>query len=245
MARGVRGGLFESAARGVPRQVIEVARKFAKILGVVSPLVVIRDSQTSRWTGRHTIKSNKPVLIEIQKRVLGHERTLERVVAHEMAHHADLVKQLRSYVSSRSVLDTIINEGNFELLSPGALQRLERGHGKSWQEEADRVNRAMGDREFVTVFSDSTHVTAPTTSKEYHLMVAPLGDGRFGIAVAVGISERVRIVLAHLEGAKLFVTNDARWRRRGIPNIGSGRVAIPAEQAELAKIYSKGRQALK
>jgi hypothetical protein len=141
--------------------------------------------------------ANRPgtSLIQIQARVLGHSRTLERVVAHEMIHHAEALR-----------------------LKPGQVAMIRLGikmlsHGKSFHEGAAIVNRLMGDN-FVTVKSDSDDVFVPN-AKEYYLLVASLipGSDRLGWAWAARLSPQMRDRIAEVlaRGGKLIKTRDERW----------------------------------
>src|SRR5271157_2719023 len=145
--------------------------KYMSVLGIAGerPEIEIRDNLGTKWIGRCVFHASRPgtTLIQIQARVLGHARTLERVVAHEMIHHAEALQ-----------------------LTPGQISMIRLGirvmsHERFFREGAAIVNRLMGDN-FVTEKSDSDDVLVPN-AKEYYILIAPLGSwgGRLGWAWAV------------------------------------------------------------
>jgi hypothetical protein len=214
---------------GVPAKVVAAAQKFGRILKVDPPLSFrIRDNPSSRWGGRYLYKPGTLVEIQIQKRVIPDNKTLERIVAHEMAHHADFVHQAREI--TKQPMSTLVS-------SPVTI-RLALAHGDQWQAQADKINRVMG-ADFVTVFSDSSYVESAVTSKPFYLLIIPLGS-QFGIANAVTLTPAAlhAVQVLQAQGAKIFKTNDARWRRRGVPHMRSGRVAFHKDQKDLRKLYS-------
>jgi hypothetical protein len=202
---------------GVPAKVVAAAQKFGRILKVDPPLSFrIRDNPSSRWGGRYLYKPGTLVEIQIQKRVIPDNKTLERIVAHEMAHQQPMSTLVSSPVTIRLAL----------------------AHGDQWQAQADKINRVMG-ADFVTVFSDSSYVESAVTSKPFYLLIIPLGS-QFGIANAVTLTPAAlhAVQVLQAQGAKIFKTNDARWRRRGVPHMRSGRVAFHKDQKDLRKLYS-------
>jgi hypothetical protein len=213
------------ALGGVPKKVIDFAWKYARILGVsVLPRIAIRNNISSTWLGRCHFKLGQENLMEIQKRVMYDDRTLERIVAHEMAHHADYLE---------------LTENEIALLRA----RIKRtSHGPRWQAFANKINRVMGD-DFVTVFSDASHITAPET-KPFVLMIAKMHNGRLAYAFGVRFTERMRASV-YRQGAsmevRLIESRDPRWTKG--PRIGLGKLAIPikpSDYQDLQDLFAKG-----
>jgi len=67
--------------------------KYMGILQIAGepPVIKLRSNLGSKWLGRSTWKPSSPstTLLELQTSILGDDRTLERVIAHEMIHHRD------------------------------------------------------------------------------------------------------------------------------------------------------------
>lgn len=193
----------------------ELVRKYADMLDVsILPRVVVRDHLTSRWLGRCSWRENLPTTtIELQRSILAHPQTLERVVAHEMVHHADLMS-----------------------LTPQEVARIRAGfrrdgHGERFRELSAVVNAQQGD-DFVTETSDESYVVEPST-KNFYLLILPLemfGRTGFGYAYAVRMSPKMaRSADRYMNaGAKLVLVNDSYWAEAG-PRIGQG-IAIPNDE---------------
>lgn len=163
------------------------------------PDVVLRDNVGSRWLGRWSMKwrENSPnrSVIEIQRSVLSDPRTLERVVAHEVVHHAD-------YLS----------------MDPSEMALLKLGirppeHGESFWRIASIVNERMGEG-FVTDKSDREYVVAPS-GRRILLLIAPTSRWHLGWQWATRLgpkaSEWVKRKTA--EDARLVEDYDDRWTR--------------------------------
>ncbi len=173
--------------------------KYMSVLGVVGerPEIEIRDNLGTKWVGRCIFNASHPgmTVIQIQERVLSHARTLERVVAHEMIHHAEALQFTPGHVS-------MIRLG---------IQGM--SHGKFFREGQALVNSLMGDN-FVTEKSDSDDVLVPN-SKEYYLLITPLvpGSDRLGWAWAVRLTPQMneRIGVVRARGGRLIKTVDERW----------------------------------
>jgi hypothetical protein len=226
------------ALRGVPQKVIAMAWKHARILGVpVIPGIAIRNAPTSKWVGRYVFKwpnldrpetlDPRRSLMEIQKRIMFDERSLERVVAHEMVHHAELI----GLINGEARLNRFYHREIME-------------HGPRWQALADKVNRVMG-ADFVTVISDASYVRAPVT-RPFVLMITKFqskGVERIGYATAVKISENQREYLLRTGpkiNARLIMSTDPRWVTG--KKIGGLKVSAPSkpeDQRALMALYEK------
>jgi len=204
--------------------IAEFVEKYAQMLNTdVRPQIVIRDNVNARWLGRTLWRLSAPnnTVMELQRSILEHPKTLERVIAHEMIHHVDLLE-----------------------LTEDEIHKMQRGwrrdgHGPKFHTLSRRVNEQVGDPNFVTEKSDEEYVLAPTT-KPYFLLVADLdGHGRYGYAYAVRPSPRIKKTVERklALGARLLTVTDRRWSTG--PRIGEG-WAVPVlkeDQAKLAKLF--------
>ena len=215
--------IVRPAYRGIPPKVVAFAWKYARILGVSAlPEFAIRDNLTSRWLGQYVHKPGQPNRIQIQKRLLHDDRSLERIIAHEMAHHADITGPGHQY------------------------DRITKGHGPRWQSFADKINRVMG-VDFVTVVSDASYVLAPET-KPYLLLIMRLSGGRIGYTVAMRLSGRMEqylerhVIFFPEMKHKIMTSRDPRWSE-GRP-IGGRKVNLPRtpeEARDLEKLFEGSR----
>lgn len=217
--------IVSPAILGVPQTPGVIAWKYARILELDTiPQIKIRDNQTSRWLGRYHYVAgmyDRMNLMEIQRRVMFDVRSLERIVAHEMVHHADFLNSPKDEVRW---LD----------------------HGPRWQLFADRVNRAMGD-DFVTVFSDSTIIKSPVTKQPYIVMIVKIvnrgdlamqGRGDLAIQNAKHLTLAVRDYMKRVGAPARFVwTTDSRWVTP--KTIGGRKLTLPAreDRQDLEKLY--------
>jgi hypothetical protein len=235
--------LAMSAARGVPKKVLELAQKFAPMVGVAEfPDFEIRNNMSSSWLGRCHMGGpgfRRPRnLIEIQKRALHEERTLSRVVAHEICHHAEFLEL-----------------GRAGIVPTARFRRLEPSHGPRWQKYADKVNRVMGE-DYVAVLSDAlvTRGELAPTVRPYLMKISPFDSrefSRYGYSIAARLTPKATQRMSRLYAfekvrsrpeSRFIMSTDARWTQGKIPNIGSGKVVLPTreeDQKALEALYKK------
>ena len=204
-----------------------------KYMGVLSirgarPIVHVKTRIGSRWLGlcRWSEKLPHTTTITLDRSIVGDPRTLERILAHEMVHHRDLLN-----------------------LTPPEIALIKmaikpEGHGPSFRQGAAIINAVMGP-DFVTVTSDQETVqSAP--ERDFYLLIAPAYGDTLGYAWAARLSpEALAIVEKKVkEGGKLLMSRDRRWtygrakikRYVGlnIPKKGS------AEELQLRALYERG-----
>lgn len=175
-----------------------LVEKYARLLGANGEVdLKVRDNLGSRWLGRTTWSPRRPTVtvIELQRRVLGDPRTLERVLAHEMVHHWEL---------------THLSDSDRALLQVG-FRPAE--HGPTFRRGAAIVNAAMGDG-FVTEKSDEEYVQAPS-GRRFWVLIEPIHGGRLGWQWSARLSPQARAWAdAQAVGdARLVETDDERWTR--------------------------------
>ena len=170
--------------------------KYMKILGsnTPRPKIVVRNSIV-RWLGRNYFTTAHPEtsLIEIQRSILGDDKTLERVVAHEVVHHHNVMS---------------MSPADFAMLKLGMKPS---GHGRDFLEGAKKINEVMGEN-FVTRESDQSYVVAAT--KPYTILIEPALKTKLGWSWAVKLSDEAKQIIEKKKKesqAKVIVTTDPRW----------------------------------
>lgn len=213
------------------QQVLELVRKYTRLLGVTAePHVVVQDNVGSRWLGRTVWAPHKDpstTTIQLQRIILEHPRTLERVIAHEVIHHVEFV--------------TMPPE-DFRRYMLGVRRPF---HGESFRKLAQVVNDAVDDPEFVTETSDQSYVLSET--RRYLVLIVDVGQGRLGYAYGVKLSPQMQKAAKYVmqtRSGRLAYSTDRRWSRG--PRIGSHKFAIPIEpedQEALRALYASAAAA--
>jgi len=151
--------------------------------------IKIANHATPKWLGRAYSTEDKngkltSNVIELQKAILGNEKTLRRVLAHELIH-------------------------SWEYQSVPRKKRDKDGHGKFFLEQAAIINKKLG-ADFVTPLSDQDYEWE--VSKPYHIVIQPHKDtGKFGVTKFVrptsDIKEEITKRVVQQE-AHVFKTKD-------------------------------------
>ncbi len=208
-----------------------VVSKYMSILSIEHrPTVKLRSNLGAGWLGRCSWSTRAPntSLIELQRSILSDERTLERVIAHEMVHHRDYMEMSADTVA---------------LLRIGIKPP---GHGQSFLEGAQEINAVMGE-DFVTVESDKEYSTSKNT-KQYFLLIATAYSNRLGYAWAVRISPEAQkhIDKAVADGGRLVKVTDERWTAGKAKIKRFGGLSIPKQGSEsetiLRKLFETGTE---
>lgn len=191
--------------------------KYMILLSVdVRPEVHLRSNLGARWLGRCEWRSSRlgTSVIELQRSILADERTLERVLAHEMVHHWEFVN---------------LPEHEIALIRLGHRPP---GHGPRFREGAAIVNAVMGEG-FVTETSDQEYVKEANT-KEFYLLIDRAYGDRLGYAWAAKLSPEARKVVEErtAKGAKLVKTTDERFTIGKAKIKKFGGLSIPKEGSE-------------
>ena len=202
----------------------------------VAPLIKVRNNLGARALGTCAWTPGKTTsTISIQKVVLGDPRTLERVLAHEMAHHATFVEHIKA-------LEGLAREHG-QAARPHVNQylqemRRERAHGENWLQYVRIINQHMGS-DFVTERSDESYERESAT-KPYYVLIALLPNGKYGFQIGVVLSAKMKLKIEFATqhyGAKLVKTTDQRWQFG--PRIGGSNWATSADkQEEMRRLHS-------
>lgn len=203
----------------------KLAAKYARILEIDDlPKFTVKNNLRSPWLGRHLWKFGQPSVIELQATLFDNEETLERVIAHEMAHHAVVAD---AEAGDGSTLVELIRDPT-------------KAHGAEWKEYAKKINQAVGDSGFVTEYTD--HQTSET-SKSYYLWIEhEVRHNRLRYSVAGKLSAAMRSAMARgLQAGtgKLLEVTDPQWL--GGPGIGRGSIVpkSPELKAALQKLWDE------
>lgn len=197
-----------------------------KYMGVLAidgerPIVKLRSNLGSKWLGRSTWSSKRPrtTLLEIQQSILGDDRTLERVIAHEMIHHRDALA---------------LTERDITLMGVGIKPE---SHGASFREGAARINAVMGPG-FVTEISDKDY-RHTSSKKVFFVLITPLPGGRLGWTWAVRLGDKAKGWADELvaRGSRLVQTTDDRWTH-GLKIVRYGGYSMPRDPQEAALLQA-------
>lgn len=181
----------------------EFVEKYMEVLDIEGPEpdISVVDNLGSKWLGLCEWNPRRPMTttIYLQRRIVDDSRTLERVIAHEMIHH----KEMLNLSPSEKAL---IKHGKGHVLNP---------HGPSFHQGQAMINEVMGD-DFVSEESDQDFVYKKNEKPFYVLiMEGPRGNPRhaLGWAWAVRLSPQMKNKIAReiASGAKLVMTTDDRW----------------------------------
>jgi hypothetical protein len=159
------------------------------------PIVEVHDNLGAKTLGVARRSSrDTTTFIEIQKKILAHPRTLERVIAHEMIHHAQYeamsLEQMRSAARGRGGLSD--------------------GHGEDFKQMAARINAVKGE-DFVTEKSDQDYELAPNTRQFFVLIEPVMNDTRIGWSWAARLSTQMKAGIERRDKAVLVMSVDERF----------------------------------
>lgn len=218
---------MEEAAKAIPPLVDE----YMRLLGLPGdgPVVEVMDNIGSRWLGRTVLRGGE-IWIELQARAIADPGTLEKVLAHEISHYAEM-----------STLDA----HDLAFLKFGRrLPHLEHG-GKFWR-FAKIINDAKG-AGFVTETSDESYELAANARP--YLLVVGHDRGRFWWRWAARRTPAIDKIIGRLvgEGAVLASSTDDQFlsgAKVGKGKIGSSVARAGSDQeAALRQIYEAAARA--
>ena len=185
------------------------------------PELKVVNNIKSRWLGDCRWTIGKPnTVITLQKSICGDDETLRRILAHELAHHEEMLVYWQGK----------LNEG----MTPQTVKMLSGvmgGHGRSWKEVADRWNAKYG-KDFVTEKSDQAMVVEYDEKPFYVLLHRyPYGNNNRLWQYSAHLSQKQKELLAtpKLQDPgqyKLVETTDRRFLcKAGISPYGGYAIA--------------------
>ena len=208
--------------------------------GLPRPEIRLVNNMGSRWLGRTDWKygskggqdyCDETTTIVVQKRILGHEETLRRVIAHELCHHWEVIEH---YLADFRKMGA----RTFTLL------RSKPGHGSQWREYASIFNSKYG-KDFVTEKSDEDYVEDMTTLRDYFLLLYQQPNGHTHYQVSMRLSPHqgkwINEHVGHPE-YRLLKTKDPAFLHG--PAIASGRWAYappmkPEREEKLKALWAE------
>lgn len=213
--------------------------KFFSEIQLPMPIVKIVNNAVPKWLGRcvytHNANENRSV-IEIQKSIVNDEKTLDRVLCHELIHAVDFYKQYGHPEQGKENWDKHLTHRRLGFKSDG--------HGKEFQEWAAKINAVMG-KDYVTEKSDTSYVVEVT--KDYFLLIMPTSKGaeQYGWAWALKPSTEQKSVIQNkiMEGGRLFMSRDERWMS-GAKIKKYGGMSVPTKEDgknALKDLYNSGK----
>jgi hypothetical protein len=198
--------------------------KYMRMLGLLGegPVVEVVDNLGSRWLGRTTYKRGL-VWIEVQVRATADASTLEKILAHEMAHYAEM---------------TNLSEADVALIKLG---RRPVEHGRPFWKFADAINAEMGG-DFITEASDQSYELAENTRP--FVLVVGFERGRYWWRWAAKRTPAIDAIIDRLcarDGAVVLESTDGQFlsgAKMGKGKIGSSMARSDSDQeAALKEIF--------
>lgn len=222
----------------VEEAIKKILDRFFKEYNLPIPRIKIVNQVSSNWLGRCTYNPSvdkNNTTIEIQKRVTADEKSLDRILAHELIHHFEFIMKFGH---------PELGEKAFEQEKLLRKYRLhDSGHGKTFHEMAAKINAVMG-TDYVTEKSDQTYVTE--LDKEFYVIVTPVQSGKFGYAWMLRPSrnqqEQVQKWIMERK-ARIFMTKNERFTH-GVTIKKFGPVSVPRDeetQKLLKEMYESGK----
>ena len=213
--------------------------KFFKEYSLPMPRIKIVNNVGSKWLGRCEYKPSvdpNNTTIQIQKRVTEDEKSLDRIIAHEIIHHWEFITRFtdpKTGAQERAKLKLGLSRG---------------GHGKDFYAWADKINSVYG-KDYVTERSDESYVT--TLEKDYFLLIVPADrfgyKGKLGWAWCTRPTEEMKQAIERRiieNGAKLFKSKDDYFTKGAkIKKYGGISISSDASsQEKLQEIFKNGKE---
>jgi hypothetical protein len=182
--------------------------KFFAEIQLPMPTVKIVNAAVPKWLGRcsytHNVNENRSV-IEIQKSIVNDEKTLDRVLCHELIHAVDFYTRYDHPEQGQENWDKYVTHKKLGFKSDG--------HGQEFQEWAAKINAVMG-KDYVAKESDTTYIVELT--KVFFLLVMPTSKSSDQYCYAWSFkpsAEQKEVILKKMrdENARLFMSKDERW----------------------------------
>ena len=173
--------------------------------------------------------------ISLEKAILDDDKTLRRVIAHELIHHWEFLTQDADQMFAR------------RRMGLGFIDN----HGSVFKKKAAEVNAVLGD-DFVTVMSDTGYNVTPST-REFYVLIQPKSSfgtsqeyGEYSWASAIRPSEKQKRAIElrkKMFNAKLFKTSNQKLQTISI-GLGSGSALTKDKEIQdvLKDMYNSGKE---
>ena len=213
--------------------------QFFKEYNLPMPRIKIVDRMTAGWLGRDVYNrqvDKNNTTMEIQKSITNDEKTLDRVIAHELIHHFTFLNNFAHPEKGEENWKSHVTKVKIGFKPDG--------HGKEFQEWAAKINAVKG-ADYVTEKSDASYVSEVT--KDYYLLIVPLAKSadKFGWMWSVRPSTEQKLVIQQkiMEGAKLLLSRDERFMT-GARIKKYGGVSVPRDaetKKKLQDLFESGK----
>jgi hypothetical protein len=230
--RELTAGLEEAVQTGAVAAVAQrLLDRFFSEHGLPMPKLTFVNRVSARWLARcKWFRGAQNTEMEIQKSALGNEKTLERVLAHELIHHWQYLRT-----------------DQYAALSMAKLGFQPDGHGPEFEQYAAKINAVMGPG-YVSKTSDQSYDTSEVP--QFYILVQPHTGGRFGYTVTLRPSAQQKIEIADRIAAKqarLFRITDGQFWMGAIPIKRNGGYVLPKDAESdrgkaLSALYNSGQQ---
>lgn len=156
------------------------------------PKIEIVNNPSSPWLGRciYNSKNKSNTTIKIQKAILGDEKTMQRILAHELVHHVDFL--------------TNWADKNLKFYSRD-------GHGEFFRKWAAKINAIEG-ADFVTEKSDESFILS--LDKEFYILIYKNDNNQFVYQWSFRPSSKQKKFIDFViekKDARLTKTKDIKW----------------------------------
>jgi len=211
--------------------------KFFKEYNLPMPKIKIVNSITAPWLGRTSYsraKDKENTLLEVQKSITGDEKTLDRIVAHELIHHWQ-------FMTMYAHPDGDAEWEKYQKERKLGIAQSRGGHGEDFHKWAAKINAVMG-KDYVTEKSDMSYVQQ--IDKEYYLLISPISNYfAWSWTVKPSRDQKIQIQKRILDGSKLFKSKDQIFLT-GQKIKKYGRVSVPKDKETMEKLkdlYNSGQ----
>jgi hypothetical protein len=228
-------------------KVNDIVTEYMSVLqpGLPRPKITFANSMRADWLGQTGWRfgekegknwSDETTTITLQRRILGDEKTLRRVIAHELCHHEELLTH------DKEKLDEV----GFRTYN--MLRNLGGAHRPTWFEIAARFNAKYGPN-FVTEKSDENYVENPEMIREYFLLLNRQENGKIYYQTSYRLMPRQQQWLAAHDTENYRIVRSRNPSFTQGPTIGSGRWMYvksydTIRQEELETLWNEGVHAV-
>jgi hypothetical protein len=212
--RALIGELQEAFAPAMVTTLVrEILDRFFGDQDLPTPKLKFSNSTSARWLARCKWYPNSDNSeIEVQKSALGDEKTLRRVLTHELIHHWQYLRT-----------------DQFQAVALAKLGVNPEGHGTDFMQYAAKINATMG-ADYVSKTSDQSYDTSEVPA--FYILVQPHSDGRLGYSVALRPSAKQKVEIHDRimnKQGKLFRITDGRFWMGAAPIKRLGGYVLPKD----------------